>query len=171
MQLGPNVSVSANARIGPGVRLIACIILDDVEVKVLWFVNFQKISMDLKYLLHFILFQENAIVLHSIIGWKSSIGKWARVQVKTNLLAFLVANLVIGSIIQESITSIKQCDDLSNMVVNAGMHSYFHLLAECMKNKLLVMLLSTSSFPSTKSCRTWCPLCKMWHFTMLCYKL
>ncbi|GLJ08966.1 hypothetical protein SUGI_0099410 [Cryptomeria japonica] len=55
-KIGPNVSISANARIGPGVRLSECIILDDVEV------------------------QDNAIVMHAIIGWKSSIGKWARVQ-------------------------------------------------------------------------------------------
>jgi NDP-sugar pyrophosphorylase family protein len=55
-QLGPNVSISANARIGPGVRLIGCIILDGVEVK------------------------ENAVVIHSIVGWKSLIGRWARVQ-------------------------------------------------------------------------------------------
>ncbi|KAH9306604.1 hypothetical protein KI387_011008, partial [Taxus chinensis] len=55
-KIGPNVSISANARIGPGVRLRECIILDDVEV------------------------QDNAIVMHAIIGWKSSIGKWARVQ-------------------------------------------------------------------------------------------
>ena len=34
-QVGPNVSISANARIGPGVRLIGCIILDGVEVKVM----------------------------------------------------------------------------------------------------------------------------------------
>ena len=33
-QIGPNVSISANARIGPGARLICCIILDDVEVMV-----------------------------------------------------------------------------------------------------------------------------------------
>lgn len=33
-QIGPNVSISANARIGAGVRLISCIILDAVEVKV-----------------------------------------------------------------------------------------------------------------------------------------
>ena len=33
-QIGPNVSISANARIGAGVRLISCIILDDVEIKV-----------------------------------------------------------------------------------------------------------------------------------------
>ena len=24
--------------------------------------------------------QENAIVIHAIIGWKSSLGKWSRVQ-------------------------------------------------------------------------------------------
>ncbi|KAL5987035.1 hypothetical protein ACLOJK_041030 [Asimina triloba] len=54
--LGTNVSISANARIGAGVRLISCIILDDVEIK------------------------ENAVVIHSIVGWKSSIGKWSRVQ-------------------------------------------------------------------------------------------
>eukprot|EP00262_Sarcandra_glabra_P010595 TRINITY_DN2588_c0_g1_i4.p1 TRINITY_DN2588_c0_g1~~TRINITY_DN2588_c0_g1_i4.p1 ORF type:complete len:396 (+),score=64.27 TRINITY_DN2588_c0_g1_i4:61-1248(+) len=55
-KVGPNVSISANARIGPGVRLISCIILDDVEIK------------------------ENAVVIHAIVGWKSSIGKWSRVQ-------------------------------------------------------------------------------------------
>ncbi|RWW82959.1 hypothetical protein BHE74_00008548 [Ensete ventricosum] len=33
-QIGPNVSVSANARVGAGVRLIGCIILDDVDIKV-----------------------------------------------------------------------------------------------------------------------------------------
>ncbi|KAM1026036.1 hypothetical protein ACFX13_039732 [Malus domestica] len=55
-KIGPNVSISANARIGPGARLISCIILDNVEIK------------------------ENAVVIHSIVGWKSSIGRWSRVQ-------------------------------------------------------------------------------------------
>nr|XP_018675004.1 PREDICTED: mannose-1-phosphate guanyltransferase alpha-like isoform X2 [Musa acuminata subsp. malaccensis] len=55
-KIGPNVSVSANARIGAGVRLISCIILDDVDIK------------------------ENAVVINCIVGWKSSIGRWARVQ-------------------------------------------------------------------------------------------
>lgn len=55
-KIGPNVSISANARIGAGVRLISCIILDDVEIK------------------------ENAVVIHAIVGWKSSIGRWSRVQ-------------------------------------------------------------------------------------------
>lgn len=55
-KIGPNVSISANVRIGAGVRLISCIILDDVEI------------------------MENAVVINSIVGWKSSIGKWSRVQ-------------------------------------------------------------------------------------------
>ncbi|XP_078437362.1 uncharacterized protein LOC144707953 [Wolffia australiana] len=55
-KIGPNVSISANARVGPGARLISCIILDDVEIR------------------------ENAVVIHSIVGWKSSVGRWSRVQ-------------------------------------------------------------------------------------------
>ncbi|XP_057950764.1 uncharacterized protein LOC131145608 isoform X1 [Malania oleifera] len=55
-KIGPNVSISANARIGAGARLISCIILDDVEI------------------------QENGVVIHAIVGWKSSIGRWSRVQ-------------------------------------------------------------------------------------------
>ncbi|AES89251.1 mannose-1-phosphate guanyltransferase alpha-like protein [Medicago truncatula] len=55
-KIGPNVSISANVRVGAGVRLIGCIVLDDVEVK------------------------ENAVVINSIVGWKSSLGRWSRVQ-------------------------------------------------------------------------------------------
>ncbi|XP_047314106.1 mannose-1-phosphate guanyltransferase alpha-like [Impatiens glandulifera] len=55
-KIGPNVSISANARVGAGARLISCIILDDVEI------------------------EENAVVIHAIVGWKSCIGKWSRVQ-------------------------------------------------------------------------------------------
>ncbi|KAF5740337.1 ADP-glucose pyrophosphorylase family protein isoform 1 [Tripterygium wilfordii] len=55
-KIGPNVSISANVRVGSGARLISCIVLDDVEIK------------------------ENAVVLNSIVGWKSSLGKWARIQ-------------------------------------------------------------------------------------------
>ena len=55
-KLGPNVSVAPGARVGPGARLINCILLDDVEVR------------------------DNAVVHNAIVGWKSSIGRWARVQ-------------------------------------------------------------------------------------------
>ncbi|KAH7529184.1 hypothetical protein FEM48_Zijuj05G0157500 [Ziziphus jujuba var. spinosa] len=60
-KIGPNVSISANARIGAGARLISCIILDDVEIK------------------------ENAVVIHAIVGWKSSIGRWSRVQASSKI--------------------------------------------------------------------------------------
>lgn len=39
-QIGPNVSISANVRVAPGVRLISCIILDDVEIMVLKHFNY-----------------------------------------------------------------------------------------------------------------------------------
>ena len=55
-KLGPNVSVAPGARVGPGARLINCILLDDVEVR------------------------DNAVIHNAIVGWKSSIGRWARVQ-------------------------------------------------------------------------------------------
>lgn len=43
--------------------------------------------------------QENAVVIHSIVGWKSSIGKWSRVQaclspLKMLLIYFLFVSLV-----------------------------------------------------------------------------
>ncbi|KAL0343951.1 UNVERIFIED_CONTAM: Mannose-1-phosphate guanyltransferase alpha [Sesamum angustifolium] len=55
-KIGPNVSISANVRVAAGVRLMNCIVLDDVEIK------------------------ENAVVMHAIVGWKSSLGRWSRVQ-------------------------------------------------------------------------------------------
>ncbi|XP_057482587.1 uncharacterized protein LOC130769313 [Actinidia eriantha] len=57
-KIGPDVSISANVRIAAGVRLLSCIILDDVDI------------------------MENAVVMHAIVGWKSSLGKWSRVQAK-----------------------------------------------------------------------------------------
>lgn len=34
LQIGPNVSIGAHARVGAGVRLSSCIVLDEVEIKV-----------------------------------------------------------------------------------------------------------------------------------------
>ncbi|XP_073018978.1 uncharacterized protein [Primulina eburnea] len=59
-KIGPNVSISANVRIAAGARLISCIVLDDVEIK------------------------ENAVIMHAIVGWKSSLGRWSRVQADGN---------------------------------------------------------------------------------------
>ncbi|KZV17234.1 mannose-1-phosphate guanyltransferase alpha [Dorcoceras hygrometricum] len=55
-QIGPNVSISANVRVAAGARLVNCIVLDDVDIK------------------------ENAVIMYAIVGWKSSLGRWSRVQ-------------------------------------------------------------------------------------------
>lgn len=51
-QIGPNVSISANARIGAGARLVSCIILDDVEIKVCDYVTciaFKKLAQNFTF--------------------------------------------------------------------------------------------------------------------------
>lgn len=93
-KIGPNVSISANARIGPGVRLIGCIILDDVEIK------------------------ENAIVLHSIIGWKSSIGRWARVQGGGNYTAKLGITILGEDVLVEDEVVVTNCIVLPHKTLN-----------------------------------------------------
>ena len=93
-QIGPNVSISANARIGAGVRLISCIILDDVEIKVYNQIKeYDMLTCILKFTLSltFLLvgFQENAVIIHAIVGWKSSVGRWSRVQASLDFFFFL----------------------------------------------------------------------------------
>ena len=103
VQLGPNVSIGAHVRVGAGVRLLNAIVLDEVEIGVrpplpgMWNRLPALLSLALKTL--GLLFasnfwaasccsfavsvsgQENAIVMNSIVGWKSQIGRWSRVQV------------------------------------------------------------------------------------------
>lgn len=90
-QIGPNVSISANARIGAGSRLISCIILDDVEIKV-WIYLCAE-NLNLARSLFLLACQDNAVVIHAIVGWKSSIGRWSRVQASWEI-CFLVLFLV-----------------------------------------------------------------------------
>lgn len=54
--LGPNVSIGKNVMIGAGVRIRESIILGNATI------------------------QDHALVLHSIIGWNSTVGAWARVE-------------------------------------------------------------------------------------------
>lgn len=54
--IGPNVAIGAGVTVGPGVRLMNCIVLEDCVVS------------------------DHAVVSHSILGWGSSVGHWARVQ-------------------------------------------------------------------------------------------
>ncbi|KAF5182393.1 Mannose-1-phosphate guanyltransferase, partial [Thalictrum thalictroides] len=95
-KVGPNVSISANARIGAGVRLISCIILDDVEIK------------------------ENAVVIHSIVGWKSCIGKWSRVQAEGNYNAKLGITILGEAVTVEDEVVVINSIILPNKTLNVS---------------------------------------------------
>ncbi|CAM8920558.1 unnamed protein product [Rhodiola kirilowii] len=95
-KIGPNVSISANARVGPGARLISCIILDDVEVK------------------------ENGVVIHSIVGWKSSIGRWSRVQGGGDYNAKLGITILGESVTVEDEVVVINCIVLPNKTLNVS---------------------------------------------------
>ncbi|KAL8230642.1 hypothetical protein R6Q57_000420 [Mikania cordata] len=95
-KIGPNVSISANARIGAGVRLINCIILDDVEIK------------------------ENAVVIHSIVGWKCSIGRWSRVQAEGDHNAKLGVTILGEAVNVEDEVVVINCIVLPNKTLNVS---------------------------------------------------
>ncbi|KAI0516594.1 hypothetical protein KFK09_009271 [Dendrobium nobile] len=95
-KIGPNVSISANARIGAGARLISCIILDDVEIK------------------------ENAVVIHSIVGWKSAIGKWSRVQGEGDYNAKLGITILGESVAVEDEVVVINSIVLPNKTLNVS---------------------------------------------------
>ncbi|KAH6758139.1 ADP-glucose pyrophosphorylase family protein [Perilla frutescens var. frutescens] len=95
-KIGPNVSISANARIGAGVRLVDCIILDDVEIK------------------------ENAVVIHAIIGWKSSIGRWSRVQASGDHNAKLGVTILGESVTVEDEVVVINSIVLPNKTLNVS---------------------------------------------------
>lgn len=58
-KIGPNVSISAEAVIGPGVRIQNAIILEGVTIKA------------------------NSYISNAIIGWNTAVGKWARITGET----------------------------------------------------------------------------------------
>ncbi|XP_022767722.1 mannose-1-phosphate guanyltransferase alpha-like isoform X1 [Durio zibethinus] len=95
-KIGPNVSISANARIGAGVRLISCIILDGVEI------------------------MENAVVFHAIVGWKSSIGKWSRVQAEGDYNAKLGITILGEAVAVEDEVVVTSSIVLPNKTLNVS---------------------------------------------------
>ncbi|KAF5758534.1 putative mannose-1-phosphate guanylyltransferase [Helianthus annuus] len=95
-KIGPNVSISVNARIGAGARLINCIILDDVEIK------------------------ENAVVIHSILGWKCSIGRWSRVQAEGDHKAKLGVTILGEAVNVEDEVVVINCIVLPNKTLNVS---------------------------------------------------
>ncbi|CAB4275120.1 unnamed protein product [Prunus armeniaca] len=95
-KIGPNVSLSANVRVGAGVRLISCIVLDDVEIK------------------------ENAVVIHAIVGWKSSIGKWSRVQADGDYNAKLGITILGEEVTVEDEVVVINSIVLPNKILNVS---------------------------------------------------
>lgn len=95
-KIGPNVSISANARIGAGARLISCIILDDVEIK------------------------ENGVVIHAIVGWKSSVGRWSRVQAAGDYNAKLGVTILGESVSVEDEVVVINSIVLPNKTLNVS---------------------------------------------------
>ncbi|KAH6755399.1 ADP-glucose pyrophosphorylase family protein [Perilla frutescens var. hirtella] len=93
-KIGPNVSISANVRIAPGVRLKNCIVLDDVEIK------------------------ENAVVVNAIVGWKSSLGRWSRVQADGDYNSKLGISILGESVIVEDEVVVINSIVLPNKVLN-----------------------------------------------------
>lgn len=55
-KIGPNVVIGPNVIIGDGVRLNSCVILDGTHIR------------------------DHAWIINSIIGWRSTIGRWTRVE-------------------------------------------------------------------------------------------
>ncbi|KAA8548043.1 hypothetical protein F0562_004696 [Nyssa sinensis] len=95
-KIGPSVSISANVRIAAGVRLISCIILDDVEIK------------------------ENAVVMHAIVGWKSSLGKWSRVQAEGDYNAKLGITILGEAVTVEDEVVVTNSIVLPNKSLNGS---------------------------------------------------
>lgn len=55
-RIGPNVTIGPNCKIGAGVRLQNCVIMDGARIG------------------------DNTWISDSIVGWKSSVGRWVRMQ-------------------------------------------------------------------------------------------
>ncbi|XP_048592218.1 mannose-1-phosphate guanyltransferase alpha-like isoform X1 [Brassica napus] len=122
-KIGPNVSISANARVGPGVRLISCIILDDVEIMVCLLTpeterKTGKVLLGLT--LQCLFSQENAVVTNAIVGWKSSIGRWSRVQAEGVYNSKLGVTILGDSVAVEDEVVVTSSIVLPNKTLNVS---------------------------------------------------
>ncbi|MFS7993278.1 putative mannose-1-phosphate guanylyltransferase [Helianthus anomalus] len=99
-QIGPNVSISTNAHIGAGAWLINYIILDDVGIK------FSTCLWNCSLILLF--------------GWKSSIGRWSRVQAEGDHKAKLGVT-ILGEVVNvEDEVVVINCIALPNKTLNVS---------------------------------------------------
>ncbi|RCI16918.1 hypothetical protein L249_3055 [Ophiocordyceps polyrhachis-furcata BCC 54312] len=85
-KLGPNVSIGPRVVVGAGARIKESIVLEDCEVK------------------------HDACVLHSIIGWGSRVGAWARVEGTPTPVSSHSTSIIKSGVKVQSITIIgKDC--------------------------------------------------------------
>ncbi|RDA89696.1 hypothetical protein CP533_5259 [Ophiocordyceps camponoti-saundersi (nom. inval.)] len=85
-KLGPNVSIGPRVVVGAGARIKESIVLEDCEVK------------------------HDACVLHSIIGWGSRVGAWARVEGTPTPVSSHSTSIIKSGVKVQSITILgKDC--------------------------------------------------------------
>ncbi|KAF2116212.1 nucleotide-diphospho-sugar transferase [Lophiotrema nucula] len=85
-KLGPNVSIGPRVHVGAGVRIKESIVLEDSEIK------------------------HDACVLYTIVGWKSKIGAWARVEGTPTPIASHSTSIVKNGVKVQTVTILgKEC--------------------------------------------------------------
>lgn len=63
-----------------------------LKLWLVFYVPYDKPNLANMYLMQFLWWQENAVVIHSIVGWKSTVGKWSRVQ--ASIISLLILNVL-----------------------------------------------------------------------------
>ena len=124
-KIGPNVSISEDARVGPGARIKNSIILSGAEIA------------------------PHAVILHSIIAWDCRIGAWARVDgiplgvqehggkvisggVKVDAATILAREVVVG----EGVV-VRNCVVLPNKSINTDVSNEVWYLCDLTNDRLL----------------------------------
>ncbi|KAJ0752257.1 putative mannose-1-phosphate guanylyltransferase [Helianthus annuus] len=111
-QIGPNVSISTNAHIGAGARLINYIILDDVEIKVHGY-------MSMIQNLQFSTCRWNCSLI-LLFGLKCSIGRWSHVQAEGDHKAKLGITILGEAVNVEDEVVVIKCIALPNKALNVS---------------------------------------------------
>ena len=92
--IGPNVSIAAGVYVGAGARLRDCIVLEDVKIS------------------------EHACVRRAILGWKSKIGKWSRIEGAGRYSERLGVSILGESVIVQDEGIVVNCIVLPNKTLS-----------------------------------------------------
>ena len=93
--IGPNVSIGPGVYVGPGTRLRDCIVLDDVQIK------------------------DHAYVCRAILGWRSKIGKWSRVEGAGSYAERLGVAILGEAVVVEDEVIVVNCIVLPNKIIGS----------------------------------------------------